>query len=71
MTIGVLFGFGGKIEGDSWFTWWFNHLPGKPIYLPSRRTPMIVSLVNCSPLGKSLERTREPRAASISELPPN
>ena len=25
--VGVLFGgFGQKIEGDSWFTWWFNHL---------------------------------------------
>ena len=34
-TIGVLVGcFGEKIDGDSWFTWWFNHLPGKPIYLP-------------------------------------
>ena len=30
-VIGVLFGcFGRKIEGDSWFTWWFNHLPGNP-----------------------------------------
>ena len=28
--------FGRKIDGDSWFTWWFNHLPGKPIYFPGR-----------------------------------
>ena len=21
-------------DGDSWLTWWFNHLPGKPIFLP-------------------------------------
>ena len=35
LRIGVLFGcFGRKIDGDSWFTWWFNHLPGKPIYFP-------------------------------------
>ena len=24
--------FARKIDGDSWFTWWFNHLPGKLIY---------------------------------------
>ena len=25
VAMGVLFGsFGGKIDGDSWFTWWFN-----------------------------------------------
>ena len=36
-SIGVRFGcVGGKIDGDSWFTWWFNHLPGKPIYLPQK-----------------------------------
>ena len=23
-----------KIDGDSWFTWWFNHLPGKSMYFP-------------------------------------
>ena len=38
--IGVLFGcFGRKIEGDSWFTWWFNHLPGP--FISPKRTPMI------------------------------
>ena len=26
--------FAGKLNGDSWFTWWFAHLPGKPIYFP-------------------------------------
>ena len=36
-TIGVHFGcFGRKIDGDSWFTCWFNHLPGKPIYFPKK-----------------------------------
>ena len=39
--IGVLFGcFARKIEGDSWFTWWFNHSPGKPIYFQPKKTPM-------------------------------
>ena len=34
-SIGVLFGgFGRRIDGFPWFPWWFNHLPGKPIYLP-------------------------------------
>ena len=34
-AIGVLLGcFGRKIVGDSWFTWWFNHLPGPSNYLP-------------------------------------
>ena len=32
------FWFGGKIDGDPWFTWWFNHLPG-PSICP-KRTPM-------------------------------
>ena len=37
--IGVLFGcFGREIDGDSWFTWWFNHLPGPSI--SAKRTPM-------------------------------
>ena len=27
-----------KIEGDSWFTWRFNHLPGPSI--SPKRTPM-------------------------------
>ena len=32
MSIGVLCGcFGRQIDGDSWFTWWFNHLPGPSI----------------------------------------
>ena len=22
----------------SWFTWWLNHLPGKPIYFPEKDT---------------------------------
>ena len=30
-SIGVLFGcFGKRIDGDSWFTRWFTHLPGPP-----------------------------------------
>ena len=34
--IGVLLGcFGRKIDRDSWFTWWFNHLPG-PTICPKR-----------------------------------
>ena len=38
--IGVLFGcFGRTIDDDSWFPWWVNHLPGKPIYF-HKRTPM-------------------------------
>ena len=38
-TVGVLFGwFGERIEGDSWFTWWFNHLPGPSIF--PKRKPM-------------------------------
>ena len=36
--IGVLFGcLARKIDGDSWFAWWFNHLPG-PSFSP-KRTP--------------------------------
>ena len=36
---GVLFGcFGRTIDGASWFTWWFNHLPGASIC--PKRTPM-------------------------------
>ena len=39
-TIGVLFGgFGRKLDGDSWFTW-FHHLSGKPIYFQPKSTPM-------------------------------
>ena len=39
VVIGVLFGcLGGKMEGDSWFTLWFNHLPGASIC--PKRTPM-------------------------------
>ena len=31
-STGVLFGcVARKIDGDSWFTWWFNQ-PGKPIF---------------------------------------
>ena len=38
-SIGVLLGcFGGKVDGPglpgALITWWFNHLPGKSIYLP-------------------------------------
>ena len=34
-SIGVLFGcFVSKIDDDSWFTWWFNHLRGISIYFP-------------------------------------
>ena len=34
VTIGVLFGcFSKKTDGDSWFTWWFDHLPEPPISL--------------------------------------
>ena len=52
-SIGVLFffrggGFGGNIDGDSWFTWWFNHLPGLSIC--PKRTPMLP----CLPSAKSL-----------------
>ena len=44
MDIGVLFGwFGRTIEGDSWFTWWFNYLRG-PSTSP-KRTPMILELL--------------------------
>ena len=40
---GVIFGcLGRKIEGDSWFTWWFCHLPGSSIC--PKRTPMLVAL---------------------------
>ena len=41
--IGVLLGCFGIVDGDSWFTWWFNHLPGKPIYSP-KRTPMVTGI---------------------------
>ena len=38
-TIGVLFGcFARKIDGDSWFTWLFIHLPGP--FISPKRTPM-------------------------------
>ena len=46
--LGVLFGcFGGKIDGDSWFTRWtcFFHLPGKPIYFQPKRTPMFMCVL--------------------------
>ena len=40
-SIGVLFGrFGRKIEGDSWFPWWFNQ-PGRSIF--PTRTPKVTS----------------------------
>ena len=29
-------------DGDSWFTWWFNHLPGP--YISPKRTPMALTL---------------------------
>ena len=32
--------FGRKIDGDSWFTWRFSHLPGPSIF--PKRTPMAV-----------------------------
>ena len=36
--VGVLFGcFGRQVDGDSWFTWWFNH-PGPSI--SPKRIPM-------------------------------
>ena len=41
ITIGVRFGFGRKIDGDSWFTGWFNHLPG-PSTCP-KRPPMSIT----------------------------
>ena len=34
--VSFLGGFGRKIDGDSWLTWWLNHLPGKPIYFPEK-----------------------------------
>ena len=38
-ALGVLFGcFARKIDGDSWFTFWLNHLP-EPSISP-KRTPM-------------------------------
>ena len=40
------FFFGGKIEGDSWFTWWFNQLPG-PSICP-KRTPMATMVSHVS-----------------------
>ena len=30
--------FGRKIDGDSWFTWWFHHPPGT--FVSSKRTPL-------------------------------
>ena len=30
------------IDGDSWFTWWFNHLAGPSIC--NKRPPMVASL---------------------------
>ena len=58
-AIGVLFGcFGRKIDGDSGFTWWFHHLPGKPIYLP-KRTPMSSAVSSdCLPMAKNGLRVR-------------
>ena len=38
IAIGVLFGWCvGQIEGDSWLTWWFNHLPG-PLFTKKKDT---------------------------------
>ena len=46
--IGVPFGcFAGKVDGDSWFTWWFDHPPGKPIYFPKKDTQTFPGI--CSP----------------------
>ena len=37
--VGVLFGCSARqIDGDSWFAWWFNHLPGPSI--SPKRTPI-------------------------------
>ena len=37
--VGVLFGCGQNIHGDSWFTWRLSQ-PGKPSYFPFAGTPM-------------------------------
>ena len=31
--------FARRIDGDSWFAWWFNHIPGPSI--SPKRTPML------------------------------
>ena len=44
-SIGVLFGcFARQVDGDSWFTWWFNHLPGpriSPKKTPGQASPHV------------------------------
>ena len=35
----------GKIEGDSWFTWWFIQLRGTPIYFQPKWAPTLVHLL--------------------------
>ena len=41
-STGILFGcFTQRIDGDSWFTRWFTHLPGPSI--SPKRTPMAMS----------------------------
>ena len=54
--LGVLFGcFARKIDGDSWFTWWFHHLPGSSI--SPKRTPM--HLTDSVANGKHVQKTYE------------
>ena len=56
LGLGVLFGWlGSKIEGDSWFTRRFNHLPGKSIYF-LKRTPMGLPPFARFPLKRETEK---------------
>ena len=35
-----------SIDGNSWFNWQFNHLPGKPIYFPEKEGYVPASLTH-------------------------
>ena len=57
---GVLFGcFGGRMEGDSWFTWWLNHLyQGNPSICPER-TPMAAGIFRRAACPSRRKKSRE------------
>ena len=55
---------------DSWFARWFNHLPGKPIDFPPKRTPMAGSVFRARPeerLRLDLRKSQEAQRAAEAE----
>ena len=67
--IGVLFGcFGPKIDGDSLFTWWFNHLPGPSIATQRRPFVWASSRVVLMPCAQVFSRPSSADQADFLQL---